>query len=98
MEQQKPIHFYVANLGSEVRRIFGWQEKGDVEAMNNAYKRSIEIIDRIKKFENTSANKEMDILKQYLSEFVFEPKESPVNKEQMSSYFNPFAFRVMNFS
>jgi len=37
--QEKPIYFYVANLGSEVQRMFVWKEKGDKEATQNANKK-----------------------------------------------------------
>lgn len=87
--QERPIYFYVANLGSEVQRIFVWKEKGDREAMQNAYKRAISIIDKIKSFDNKSANTEMDILQKAI-------KENILNRNQISSYFNPFALRVMN--
>jgi hypothetical protein len=87
--QEKPLYFYVANLGSEIQRIFSWKEKGDKEATENAYKRAISIINTIKKFGNKSANIEMDILQKSL-------KESILDRNQMSSYFSPFALRVMN--
>ena len=45
---ERPLYFYVANLGSEIQRIFVWKEKGDREAMQNAYNRAISIIDKIK--------------------------------------------------
>lgn len=88
MEEQ-PIYFYVANLGSEIQRFFSWKEKGDIEAMKNAYDRAVNIIDTIKSFHNESAIKEMNILKKAL-------KEDILNRKQVSSYFNPFALRVVN--
>ena len=94
--QEKPIHFYVANLGSEIQRIFVWKEKGDRETMLNAYKRAVSIIDKIKNFGNQSANAEMDILQKSLEELTSENKESNLNRNQMSLYFNPFALRVVN--
>jgi hypothetical protein len=94
--QEKSICFYVANLGSEVQRIFVWKERGDKEAMQEAFKRAISIIDKIKSFDNESANKEMDILKKSLKELISEEHESVLNRGQISSYFNPFALRVVN--
>lgn len=95
-KQGKPIHFYVANLGSEVQRIFVWKEKEDREAMLNAYKRAVSIINKIKDFNNKSADAEMDILQKSLEEFTFDSKKSALNRDQISSYFNPFALRVIN--
>lgn len=88
--------FYMANLGSEIQRIFVWKEKGDIEAMQNAYNRAISIIDKIKSFGNTSANVEMGILQKFLEELNLENKEFILDRNQMSSYFNPFALRVVN--
>jgi len=81
--------FYMANLGSEVQRVLSWKEKGDKEATKNAYKRAISIIGKIKSFNNKSANAEMDILQKSL-------EKSVLDRSQMSSYFSPFALRVIN--
>ncbi len=94
--KDKPLCFYVANLGSEVQRIFSWKEKGDKEAMENAYKRAVSIIDTVKNFHNKSATTEMDILKKSLEDFISEDSKSILNRNQISSYFNPFALRVIN--
>ena len=94
MIQDRPIHFYVANLGSEIQRIFVWKEKGDKEAMQNAYKRALSIIETIKNFDNKSANMEMDIISGSLVDLVSE-REEHIDRVQMSSYFNPFALRVI---
>lgn len=87
--QEKPLYFYVANLGSEVQRMLSWKEKGDREAMQNAHQRVMVIIDKIKSFENKSANAEMDILQKTI-------EENTLNRNQISSYFNHFALRVVN--
>lgn len=94
--QERPLYFYVANLGSEVQRIFVWKEKGDEEAMQNAYKRAISIIDKIKSFKNKSANVEMDILQKSLEELILSGNEFSLNRDQISLYFGPFALRVVN--
>lgn len=88
-KQEKPLYFYVANLGSEIQRIFVWQEKADIEAMHSAFKRAVSIVDKIKSFNNKNANIEMDILKKGIEENIF-------SRNQISSYFSPFALRVIN--
>lgn len=93
---ERPLYFYVANLGSEIQRIFVWKEKGDREAMQNAYNRAISIIDKIKSFNNKSANTEMDILQKYFDKLILEKGEYSISRNQISSYFNPFALRVVN--
>lgn len=93
--KEKPIHFYVANLGSEVQRIFVWKEKGDKQAMQNAYKRAISIIDTIKNFHNKSADTEMNILLKSLENLISDNEKYALDRNQISSYFNPFALRLL---
>ncbi|MFA6270161.1 MAG: hypothetical protein WC657_03055 [Candidatus Paceibacterota bacterium] len=87
--QEKPLYFYVANLGSEIQRIFVWKEKGDIKAMQNAHDRAVSIINTIKKFGNKNANAEMDIL-------IKSVEGNVLSRNQISSYFNPFALRITN--
>lgn len=95
MKIDRPIYFYVANLGSEVQRILSWKERGDKEAMRNAYNRSISIIQTIKSFNKKNANIEMGILEECLSNFIV-GKDTLITRNQISSYFNPFALRITN--
>jgi hypothetical protein len=94
--QKRPIYFYVANLGSEVQRIFSWKEKNDEVALKNAYNRALGIIETVRSFENMNANTEMSILQKALEDLVSGNKNSYLSRNQISSYFNPFAFRVVN--
>ncbi|KKP56629.1 MAG: hypothetical protein UR80_C0019G0007 [Parcubacteria group bacterium GW2011_GWB1_35_5] len=94
--QERPLYFYVANLGSEIQRVLVWKEKGDKESMQTAFKRVISIIDKIKSFNNKSANTEMDILQKYLEELVLGNEKTVLNRSQISSFFNPFALRVVS--
>jgi hypothetical protein len=96
VENNKPLYFYVANLGSEIQRVFVWYEKNDEEALKNAVKRSMDIIETIKSFGNKSANIEMDILSKFLVDFVSGGKEYNINRKEISLYFNHFALRVIN--
>ena len=36
MNNQRTAQFYMANLGSEVARVFSFKEKNDIEAMQSA--------------------------------------------------------------
>lgn len=94
--QRKPLHFYVANLGSEIQRIFSWKEKKDENAARNAYDRALGIMGTIRDFRNSSANTEMDILQEALEDLISGSKNYQLDREQMSSYFNPFALRILN--
>lgn len=96
MNQEKPIHFYVANLGSEIQRVLEWKEKDDKKSMQNAYKRALSIIDTIKNFGNRNANLEMGILQETINNMIANDDRCKVNRDQISAYFNPFALRMLN--
>ena len=65
--------------------------------MQNAYNRAISIIDKIKSFNNKSANTEMDILQKYFDKLILEKGEySYKSQSNIIIFFNPFALRVVN--
>ena|SRR3989344_2147949 len=92
--QEKPLYFYVANLGSEIQRVLGWKEKGDKEAMQNAYQRAIGIIATIRNFGNANASAEMNMLESALCHITENNENLTVEKKELSIYFYPFALRV----
>ena len=91
--QGKPLYFYVANLGSEIQRIFAWKEKNDNSAMKNAYYRANSLIEKIKNIASKNANVEICILQDLLKKFVIDG-EQILNRDQISNFFNPFALRI----
>ena len=92
----KPIYFYVANLWSEIEKIFIWKEKGDEIAMKSAFDRAIPIINKIQSMNNASASFEMAILKDVLIDIKNSMEKHSVSREQIASFLSPFALRVVN--
>ena len=95
-EEFKRDCFYMANLWSEVEKIFIWKEKGDKKAMQSAMNRVIPIIYKIKSFNNKSASAEINILEDVLNDLNNSSKKYLASRKQLSSYLNPFALRVIN--
>ena len=93
--QDKTICFYMANLWSEVEKIFMWKEKGDREAMQSAMARAIPIIEKIKSFNNKNANAEMGILEDVLTDLNSSERKYLADRKQLSSYLSPFALRIV---
>ena len=93
--KEKNICFYMANLWSEVEKVFIWKERGDMEAMQDALARVLPIIEKIKSFNNKSANAEIDILENVLNDLNNTERKYSASREQLSSYLNPFALRVI---
>ena len=86
----------MANLWSEVEKIFLSKERGDGKSMQSAMSRAMPIIEKIKSFDNKSANSEINILQDILIDLNSSKPKYLVNRKQMSSYLNPFALRVMS--
>lgn len=93
--QERPIYFYMANLWSEVEKIFIYKEKGENELMQSALTRAVSIINKIKSFDNKSATFEINILENIITDLVGDQNKNSVFRSQLSSYLNPFALRVM---
>ena len=93
--QERPIYFYMANLWSEVEKIFIYKEKGENEAMQSALKRAQLIFDKVRSFENKSANFEVDVLESVLVDLFSTKRKYFADRTQLSSYLNSFALRVM---
>jgi acetamidase/formamidase len=91
---EKPIYFYMANLWSEVEKIFIWKERKDKEAMQSALRRAIPIIEKIKSFNNKSASFEASILEDILIDLDNPQRKYLASREELSSYLNHFALRL----
>lgn len=93
--QEKPLYFYMANLWSEVEKIFIWKERGDDKAVSSAYNRTLSIIERIKNSGNKSAHDEVSILERVLKEIKNSEEKPFISRNQMSSYLKPFVSRLL---
>jgi len=85
----------MANLWSEVEKIFIWKERGDKIAMQDALERAKPIIEKIKSFDNKSASAEIGILEDVLNDLDSSDRKYFASREQLSSYLTPFALRVI---
>ncbi len=94
MNTERNIYFYLANLGSEIQRMFLFKEKKDYTAMESCYNRTLPILEKIKSFKNSGANTEIDILAEVLLDLKSGGERFEIKKADMSSYFNPFALMI----
>ncbi len=92
--QERPIYFYMANLWSEVEKIYIHKERGDHAAMISALNRSMPIIERIKKSSDKSASSEATILEDVLIDVTSPNRKYSVSRSEMSAYLRPFASRL----
>ncbi|MEK9182202.1 MAG: hypothetical protein AAB781_01275 [Patescibacteria group bacterium] len=88
--------FYLANLGSEVNRIFTLKEKGLTKESEAAYARAISIIDKLLKHPDLEGRaEEIKILKDYLEQSMRSNRVQFLKKE-WQGYFSPYANRLLS--
>jgi hypothetical protein len=95
MIERTPL-FLMANLGSEVSRIFNAKEKSDNVMLENALKKAKEIISHIMQFpEMKSRIIELESISLVISDISSEDPQMHISPEHLKSYFLPFAMRLM---
>lgn len=88
--------FLMANLGTEIVRIFSFQEKGDRELANRSAERALKIIAELTtQKESEGAAREAEILKMVVEDSISKETELHNNKREWESFFLPFAIKAM---
>ena len=93
--RERPNYFYMANLWSEVEKIFIWKERGDKSAMGSALHRALSIIEKVKNSGDIGARSEASILVDILTDITELDRKYLVSRSEMSSYLKPFASRLL---
>lgn len=90
--------FYLANLGSEINRIFSLKEKGLFKESEEAHSRSLDIIEKLLKHPDLEGRtQEIEILRNYLEQSL-EKEYSSHSKNEWQGYFSPYAMRLFSVS
>lgn len=90
--------FYLANLGSEVNRIFTLKEKGLTREAEGAYLRATDIIEKLLTHpELEGRTDEIKILRDYLEQSLTSERTEFLKKE-WQGYFSPYANRLFSAS
>lgn len=88
--------FYLANLGSEVNRIFTLKEKGLLKEAEGAYARAIGIVDKLLNHPGLEGRTgEIKMLKDYLEQSMTS-EHLQVLKKEWQGYFSPYANRLLS--
>ena len=86
--------FYLANLGSEVNRIFILKEKGLLKEAERAYARAMDIVEKLLSHPDLEGRTgEIEILKDYLEQSMISARARFLKKE-WERYFSPYANRL----
>ena len=95
--KEDPVFFLMANLGSEVTRLFRAREEGNGERMRGAYTRACEIVHEIQALpSDKGVLHELLIFQEVLDDAVCEKPYLRIRLESVKNYFLPFALRVMS--
>ena len=85
----------MANLWSEVEKIFIWKERGNKSAMDSASNRALSIIEKVKNSRDRGARAEALILEDILTDLKILGGKYSVSRSEMSAYLKPFASRLL---
>ena len=88
--------FYMANLGSEVHRIFTLKEKGLLKEAEGALTRALGIVEKLLNHPDLEGRtEEIKMLKDYLEQSV-KGERVQLLKEEWQRYFSPYANRLFS--
>lgn len=91
--------FYMANLGSEIHRVFDFKERELYQEATDAYARSMHIIEKLLVLleKNPGGTQEIYALKNYLKSSFESPiiDVSPI-KQEWAKYFMPYAYKLLS--
>ena len=88
--------FYLANLGSEINRIFTLKEKGLMKGSEEALARATAIIEILEKHPDIKGRtQEIEMLASYLGQSINQERID-LSKKEWQAYFTPYATRLFS--
>ena len=96
MKTERTPLFLIANLGSEVTKIFSAKEKGDLIMLDLAISKARFIISNLKKSPETRSNGEIDLLADVIEDLTQKKSKYQISPKNLKSYFLPFTMRLMD--
>lgn len=85
----------MANIGAEVGRAINWKKKNNQKMSNNAFYRSLELIDMtIEDKKNKNSLKEILRLREILGDYLLGDNIYHSTDKQWEKYFYPFNFVI----
>lgn len=88
--------FLIANLGSEITKIFSAKKTKNHSMLETALKNAESIISELKNISETRDNKEVDILGDIVQDFKEVKPKYDIPREDFEAYFYPFALKLLS--
>ena len=86
----------MANLGSEMSRLFSFKKQGENDLAKSSAERAVKIIDSIVvKPDIGGGKKEAEILRLIVADAISVSPNYSIDEKELNSYFAPFAIRAM---
>ena len=96
MNTQRTIQFLMANLGSEVARLFSFKRKGEFDQARSSSERASKIIDSLEKHPDIHGGRgEVEIMKEIINDAMSVKPKLHVTENELKSYFMPFSLRAL---
>jgi hypothetical protein len=96
MKTERTPAFLMANLGSEMVRLFQAKKAKQFDMAKNSAERAYKIIDSIVIHQDVGqGKKEAEILRMIIKDSLSEKPELHISEDDLNSYFTPFAKRVL---
>lgn len=95
MNPERSTLFLMANLGSEMLRMFGHKQTGQRDLMGKSADRALAIISSLTEHTDLgSGAQEIQILKDIINDMLSPAPTLSIQKRDLDIYFNPFASRL----
>ena len=97
IDTKRTSTFLMANLGSEIARLFSAVEKSDESKIKTAKKRAEQILRQLADMPDMiSRRPEINIIKEIIADLGKKQSRFSVTAESLAKYFQPFALRVLS--
>ena len=97
MTTERSTVFLMANLGSEIERLYMAHDSGDRGKITGSYERAVAIITELENRDDIGNGKgEVELVKGVVDDIASANPQLSVRAEDMRSYFLPFAMRALS--
>ena len=95
MKTERTSFFLMANLGSEVAKMFSAKERGSLDSFHRAMIQAKLILSELKNIPDIKNNTEIDILADVINDLGEKTQKYEISSKQLQSYFYPFVIKLM---
>ncbi len=95
MNAERTPYFFMANLGSELIRLFSFLKKQEHEYARESARRALLIVDQLLgRSDINNGRAEVEVLKMLVEDALSSSPRYRVQETELNSYFTPFALRA----